>query len=96
MSDIVWGSRPFGLRGNHLTLRKRGDDLVNPVFCVCRNGEKNKISKHLIVRNNDKINEYQVVFPEACGGGKGRRHEILPKDEHLFILKRGRSLQKHI
>ena len=88
MSNVVWSSRPFGLRGYHFE-RNKEEKLRNPVACICKGHKVNKISRDLIVKNDDKIDEYQVVFPEAGGGGQGKREKVLDKPDKIFILNKG-------
>ncbi len=90
VSEVVWPRKPFGLPGNYFLRNNisfsKSDHLIE---CLNMGKKINKLPKSLIPLNKDKINEYQVAFPEASGGGKGRRDQILPKPEHFFILGKG-------
>ena len=59
------------------------------IECVSVRKKINKIPRRLISINKDKVDEYQVAFPRASGGGKGRRDQILLRAEHFFILEKG-------
>ena len=90
VSEVVWPRKPFGLPGNYFERNKlnysKSDQFVE---CLSVGKKINKVPKRLIPTNSDKIDEYQVAFPEASGGGKGRRDQILPRPKHFFILGKG-------
>ena len=90
VSEVVWPRKPFGLPGNYFS-RNQLDNSKSDKFVECLSvGKKiNKIPRKSIPTNIDKIDEYQVAFPEASGGGKGRRDQILPRPKHFFILEKG-------
>ena len=89
VSEVVWPRKPFGLPGNYFLRNNmsfsKSDHLIE---CLSVGKKINKIPKDLIPLNKNRVNEYQVAFPEASGGGKGKRDQILPKPEHFFILKK--------
>ena len=90
LSKIVWSRNPFGIESNYFknkTKTKRSSKDSVECFSVGKNIYK--ISKTEIIKNKDKVGEYQVVFPKASGGGRGHRDKILLRPEHFFILKNG-------
>ena len=91
MSETVWPRKPFGLPGNYFSIYKAIKKSNSDTLVDCLGVRKiiHKIPKNQIIFNRDKINEYQVVFPRASGGGKGHRDKILLKPEHFFILEKG-------
>ncbi len=90
VSEVVWPRKPFGLPGNYFSRNQLNYSKSDQFFECLSVGKKiNKIPKRLIPINRDKIDQYQVAFPEASGGGKGRRDQILPRPKHFFILKKG-------
>ncbi len=90
VSEVVWPRKPFGLPGNYFSRNQLNySESDQPVECLSVGKIINKIPRRLIPTNTDKINEYQVAFPEASGGGKGKRDQILPRSKHFFILERG-------
>ena len=86
IDSIIWPRKPFGLEGNYF---KKKEYIKGPIECFCEGKEIKKISRDIISKNFDKIDMYKVAFPEASGGGKGKRDKILPRPEHFFILKPG-------
>ena len=90
ISKHVWARKPFGLSTNHKFSSKINYHLSKQMIeCISRGKRVNKIQKEIIITNNNKIQEYQVVFPKASGGGKGHRDKVLLKPEHFFILEKG-------
>ena len=87
LDQKVWPRNPFGLGTNFFKLNKEWSK--GNVECLSRGKQINKISPKLIVKNHDKINHYKVAFPEANGGGKGKRYKILPRPKDFFILGKG-------
>ena len=86
LNQVVWPRKPFGLPGNYFKNNK--DYQKGSIECFCEGKKIKKISKKLVLKNNDKIDKYKVAFPEASGGGKGKRDKILPRAEHFFILNK--------
>ena len=92
VSETVWPRPSFGLEANYFSKNKiiiscpKTDQVIE---CLSAGKNKNKIPKKLIPKNRDKTDEYQVAFPKASGGGKGRRDKILPKPKQFFILEKG-------
>ena len=90
VSEVVWSRKPFGLAGNYF-LNNKFNYSKSGLFieCISQGKTINKIPRNLVSTNKDKIDEYQVAFPEASGGGKGKRDQILPRPKHFFILNKG-------
>jgi len=90
VSEVVWSRKPFGLPGNYFSRNQlnysESDQLIK---CLSVGKIINEIPRRLIPTKTDKIDEYQVAFPEASGGGKGRRDQTLPRPKHFFILEKG-------
>ena len=87
LDNIVWPRKPFGLEGNYFKKGRRYNE--GAIQCFCEGKEIVNISQDIILKNDDKVDNYKVAFPRASGGGKGRRDKILLKPEHFFILKPG-------
>ena len=87
LDSKVWSRRPFGLESNYFKVNKKFPS--GTIECFCEGKQVKKVSEHLVSKNSDKIDLYKVAFPEASGGGKGKRDKILPRPEHFFILDRG-------
>ncbi len=90
VSEAVWSRKPFGLSGDYF-LKNKTDHSKSDQFVECLSVGKqiNKIPKELVLTNKNKVNEYQIAFPRASGGGKGRRDQILLRPKHFFILGKG-------
>ena len=87
LSEIVWPRNPFGVQDN---FNKKNNSLGNGTLDCFSMGRKiNKVSKSVVTKNEDRIDEYKVAFPKASGGGRGHRDKILLKEKHFFILKKG-------
>ena len=89
LNKIVWPRKPFGLEGNYFDKKKENKhDSGEALECICKGKKIKKILKENVPKNSNKANEYQVAFPEAYSGGKGKRYKVLPRAEQFFILKK--------
>ena len=79
LSDIVWSRNGFGLGSNYFKKNKFYEK--GKIECFLRNKVIKKISKKLIPKNIEKIEEYKIAFPKAYGGGVLKPH-------HFFILEK--------
>lgn len=86
LDQIVWSRKAFGLEGNYFKRNK--SYKYGDIQCFCEGRRIKNIARQLVTKNADKIINYKVAFPEASGGGKGKRDKILPRPEHFFILGR--------
>ncbi|MDE0119168.1 MAG: Eco57I restriction-modification methylase domain-containing protein [Bdellovibrionales bacterium] len=90
VSEIVWSSKPFGLRTFYFrknTALKSDNQYAIP--CYSSGNRVLYADRRDITKNRNRINEYQVAFPEASGGGKGHRDKVLLRPGHFFILNKG-------
>ena len=84
LSEVVFSRNPFGIKekfASSLTSNSKGN-----ICCIKKRKMKIYITKSDVVKNTDKINEYQVVFPKACSGSG---QQVLPHKDHFFILQKG-------
>ena len=86
LNQVIWARKPFGLAGNYF--KNNNNYQRGLIECFCEGKKIKTISKNLISKNQDKIDKYKVAFPEASGGGKGKRDKILPRAEYFFILNK--------
>ena len=89
VSEYVWARNPFGLPTNYTFSRnKKYSSSESIVNCLARKRTIYKIPISSIPKNKDKVNEYQIAFPNVMGGGKGRMDKILTHNP-FFILEKG-------
>ena len=87
VSELVWPRNPFGLSNNFY--KKNSSSKEKMLDCFSMGRRLYRVSERMVTKNKDRIDEYQVVFPKASGGGKGHRDKILFKPKNFFILKKG-------
>lgn len=87
VSSIAWSGKPFGLRTFYF---KRNDSTQkenkDTIKCYSTGRVVYNISRDLITKNEDKIDQYKVVAPRAYGKGMSRC--TLPVAQ-IFLLGKG-------